>query len=151
MATVKSGDIKKLRDLTGAGMMDAKAALENAEGDFDKATKLLMEKGAQLAESKADRSALQGLIVDYIHPGDRVGVLLELNCETDFVARNPEFRIMAHDIAMHIAAASPTDIKDLLEQQYIKDLSIKISDYLNKYIQKFGENLEIARFERFEI
>jgi len=107
MATPKLGDIKKLRELTGAGMMDAKAALENAEGDFEKATKLLMEKGAELAESKADRSALQGVIVSYIHPGDRIGVLLELNCETDFVARNEDFRKLAHNLALQVAGMHP--------------------------------------------
>lgn len=107
MATAKLGDIKKLRDLTGAGMMDAKAALENADGDFEKATKLLMEKGAQLAESKAERSALQGLVVSYIHPGDRIGVLLELNCETDFVARNEDFKKLAHNLALQVAGMHP--------------------------------------------
>lgn len=107
MATAKLGDIKKLRDLTGAGMMDAKAALENADGDFEKATKLLMEKGAQLAESKAERSTLQGLVVSYIHPGDRIGVLLELNCETDFVARNEDFKKLAHNLALQVAGMHP--------------------------------------------
>jgi len=107
MATPKLDDIKKLRELTGAGMMDAKSALENSEGDFEKATKLLMEKGAQLAESKADRSALQGVIVSYIHPGDRIGVLLELNCETDFVARNEDFRKLAHNLALQVAGMHP--------------------------------------------
>lgn len=107
MATAKLGDIKKLRELTGAGMMDAKSALENAEGDFEKATKILMEKGAQLAESKADRSALQGIVISYIHPGDRVGVLLELNCETDFVARNEDFRKLAHNLALQVAGMHP--------------------------------------------
>jgi len=107
MTTPKLDDIKKLRELTGAGMMDAKSALENSEGDFEKATKLLMEKGAQLAESKADRSALQGVIVSYIHPGDRIGVLLELNCETDFVARNEDFRKLAHNLALQVAGMHP--------------------------------------------
>ena len=107
MTTPKLDDIKKLRELTSAGMMDAKAALESSEGDFEKATKLLMEKGAQLAESKADRSALQGIIVSYIHPGDRIGVLLELNCETDFVARNEDFRKLAHNLALQVAGMHP--------------------------------------------
>lgn len=107
MATVELNDIKKLRELTGAGMMDAKSALENAEGDFDKATKLLMEKGAQLAESKADRSAMQGIVIAYIHPGDRIGVLLELNCETDFVARNEDFRKLAHNLTLQVAGMQP--------------------------------------------
>lgn len=107
MATVELKDIKKLRELTGAGMMDAKSALENADGDFDKATKLLMEKGAQLAESKSDRSARQGIVLSYIHPGDRIGVLLELNCETDFVARNEDFKKLAHNLALQVAGMQP--------------------------------------------
>ena len=107
MTTPKLSDIKKLRELTGAGMMDAKTALESAEGDFEKATKLLMEKSVELAESKADRSALQGVIVSYIHPGDRIGVLLELNCETDFVARNEDFRKLAHNLALQVAGMHP--------------------------------------------
>jgi len=107
MATVELKDIKKLRELTGAGMMDAKAALENADGDFDKATKLLMEKGAQLAESKSDRSVMQGIVLSYIHPGDRIGVLLELNCETDFVARNEDFKKLAHNLTLQIAGMQP--------------------------------------------
>lgn len=107
MATIKLSDIKKLRELTGAGMLDAKSALENADGDFEKATKLLMEKGAQLAESKAENSAMQGIVVSYIHPGDRVGVLLELNCETDFVARNEDFKKLAHNLALQVAGMHP--------------------------------------------
>src|SRR4030042_1300334 len=114
---ISTSDIKKLRELTGAGLLDARSALESAEGDFEKATKILMEKGAQLAESKADRSALQGVIVQYIHPGDRIGVLLELNCETDFVARNEDFKKLAHNLAVQVAGMhpiyiSPEDIPD---------------------------------------
>ncbi|MFH0912047.1 MAG: elongation factor Ts [Patescibacteria group bacterium] len=105
--TAKLDDIKKLRDLTGAGMLDAKSALENAEGDFDKATKLLMEKGTQLAESKSERSTLQGVVLAYIHPGDRIGVLLELDCETDFVARNEDFKKLAHNLALQVAGMHP--------------------------------------------
>lgn len=88
-------------------MVDAKAALENSEGDFEKSAKLLMEKGAQIAESKADRSAMQGIVVSYIHPGDRVGVLLELNCETDFVAQNEDFKKLAHNLALQVAGMHP--------------------------------------------
>ena len=144
MATAKSSDIKKLRDLTGAGMMDAKAALENADGDFEKATKLLMEKGAQLAESKAERSALQGLVVSYIHPGDRIGVLLELNCETDFVARNEDFKKLAHNLALQVAGMhpiyiSPEDVpKDVVEKErevYAAQVQDKSKELAEKAIQ----------------
>ncbi|MEA1909694.1 MAG: translation elongation factor Ts, partial [Patescibacteria group bacterium] len=98
MSKIKTTDVKKLRELTGAGMMDAKAALESAEGDFAKATKHLLEKGAQLAESKSERIALQGVVTTYVHPGDRVGVLLELNCESDFVAKNEDFKKLANNL-----------------------------------------------------
>lgn len=104
---IKSSDVKKLRDLTGAGMMDAKKALESSEGDFDKATKLLMEKGAQLAESKSQRDASQGVIASYIHQGNKIGVLVELNSETDFVARNEDFQKLARNIAIQVAGMQP--------------------------------------------
>ncbi len=150
MATVKSGDIKKLRDLTGAGMMDAKAALENAEGDFDKATKLLMEKGAQLAESKADRSALQGLIVDYIHPGDRVGVLLELNCETDFVARNEDFKKLAHNLALQVAGMQPIYIspEDVPADVIAKEREVYVAQVADKS-KEIAEKAVQAKLEDF--
>lgn len=104
---IKANIVKKLRDLTSAGMMDAKKALEASDGDFDKAVKLLREKGAKIAASKADRHASQGVIAAYIHPGDKVGVLVELNCETDFVARNEDFKKLAHNLALHIAGMEP--------------------------------------------
>ncbi len=99
-------DIKKLRDQTGAGMMKAKEALEASKGDFDKATAYLREKGEATAAKKADREAREGLIEGYVHSG-RIGVVVEINCETDFVARTAEFKEFARDIAMHVAAANP--------------------------------------------
>jgi elongation factor Ts len=99
-------DVKKLRDQTGAGMMKAKEALEHAEGDFDKAVKYLREKGEATAAKKSDREARAGLIESYVHSG-RIGVLVEINCETDFVARTDDFKTFVRDIAMHVAAASP--------------------------------------------
>ncbi len=99
--------IKDLRQATGAGVLEAKKALENANGDFDKAVDALREKGLARAAKKADRSAKEGLIKMYAHPGNRVGVMLELNCETDFVARNEAFQALAHELALHIAAMSP--------------------------------------------
>lgn len=104
---IKANIVKKLRDLTSAGMMDAKKALEASGGDFDRAVKLLREKGAKIAASKADRQASQGIIAAYIHPGDKIGVLVELNCETDFVARNEDFKKLAHNLALHIAGMEP--------------------------------------------
>lgn len=99
--------VKELRAATGAGVLEAKKALEQHDGDFDKAVDMLREKGAARAAKRADRTAKEGLIELYAHPGNRVGVMLELNCETDFVARNEQFRELAHDLALHIAASSP--------------------------------------------
>ncbi|MBU1083197.1 translation elongation factor Ts [Patescibacteria group bacterium] len=104
---IKAEIVKKLRDLTGSGMMDVKKALQASDGDFEKAAKLLREKGAQIAASKSARVASQGLIVSYIHPGDKVGVLVELNCETDFVSRNEDFKKLAHNLAVHVAGMHP--------------------------------------------
>lgn len=99
--------VKELRAATGAGVLEAKKALEQHDGDFDKAVDMLREKGAARAAKRADRTAKEGIIELYTHPGNRVGAMLELNCETDFVARNEQFRDLAHNLALHIAAASP--------------------------------------------
>lgn len=99
--------VKELRQATGAGVLDAKKALEASDGDFDKAVDLLREKGAARAAKRADREASEGIIEMYAHPGNRVGVMLELNCETDFVARNEQFQELAHELALHIAAMNP--------------------------------------------
>ena len=104
---VDAGLVKKLREACGAGMMDCKIALVEAKGDMDEALKLLRKRGMASADKKAARATNEGTIDCYIHPGAKVGVLLEVNCETDFVARNEEFRAFVHDVAMHIAAASP--------------------------------------------
>ena len=99
--------VKDLREATGAGVLEAKKALEAHNGDYEKAVDMLREKGAARAAKRADRAATEGVIEIYVHPGDRLGVMLELNCETDFVARNDQFRQLAHDLALHIAAANP--------------------------------------------
>ena len=104
---IKAKDVQKLRNLTGAGMMDAKKALKVSDGDFDKATKILLEKGAQLAESKSGRSTAQGIVASYIHQGNKIGVLVELNCETDFVAKNKDFKKLAYNLAVEVAGMHP--------------------------------------------
>jgi len=104
---IDAGMVKKLRDSCGAGMMDCKLALTEAEGDFDEAIKLLRKKGMASADKKSSRAANEGSIDYYIHPGAKVGVLIEVNCETDFVAKTDDFKAFVHDVAMHIAAASP--------------------------------------------
>lgn len=120
---INAAEVKALRERTGAGVMDCKKALQEAEGDMDKALRILREKGLAGAKKKAGRSAADGVIDAYIHLNNRVGVLLEVNCETDFVARNEVFRSMVHDIAMHIAASSPLYVSaqdippEVLEQE----------------------------------
>ncbi len=104
-----------------------------------------------MAEKKSSRSTKAGLIEPYIHAGGKVGVLLELRSETDFVAKSPLFKEAAHNIAMHVSAMSPFNVTALLEQPFIKDPNFKVADYINQIIQKFGENIEIGRFERFEV
>lgn len=118
-------DIKKLRQSTGAGMMDSKAALEEAKGDFDKAIVVLRKKGLAKAAKKADRTAENGVIESYTH-GGKIGVLVEINCETDFVARTDDFKAFTHDVAMHIAAASPlyVDIADVPDEMVDKEKSM---------------------------
>lgn len=167
--------IKKLRDLTGFGIADCKKALEQSKGDLDKALSFLKEKGAQILEEKRQRQTKEGLVEAYIHFSQNVGAMVEINCETDFVSRDDTFRKFAKDIAMQIAALSakyvskedvPGDVikklkagekeaflRDncLLQQQYIKDNSMTISDYLNTLGAKFKENITIRRFVRFSL
>ena len=113
--------VKELREKTGAGMMDCKKALSETDGDFDKAINYLREKGIAKAASKAGRSTKEGIIVSYIHPGDKLGVMVEINCETDFVARTDDFRQFAKDIAMQIAATSPLAVsRDGIDAQVVE-------------------------------
>ena len=148
---VSAEKIKSLRDKTGISIMICKKALESAEGDETKALEWLKKQGVEMAESKTQRTTKDGLIEAYIHSGGRVGVILELKSETDFVSKNPLFKEVAHNVAMHIAASSPENIDALLQQPYIKDASVTVGGYLNSIVQKFGEKIELARFERFEI
>jgi len=158
--------VKKLRDKTGAGVMECKRALVEAHGDFDKAVEILKRSGLAKVEKKAERVARQGLIEAYIHAGGRVGAMIELNCETDFVARNEEFKTLAHDIAMQVAAMSPVYVSPddvppeqaqgvaelaLLSQPFIKNPSQTIQDIVNERIAKFGENIMVRRFVRYEL
>jgi len=150
MSNFNATDVQKLREHTGAGVMECKRALEDASGDFDKAVGLIQERGLTKAEKRADREAGSGLVHSYIHNG-RVGVMLELKCETDFVARNEEFQALAHELAMQIAAMNPQDEKELMEQEYIKDTSQKVEDLIKGAIAKIGENIKLGRFIRYEI
>lgn len=149
MITVE--EIKSLREETGLSIMQCQKALEEALGDRNRAIEILKAKGAEIAGKKSGRTLGAGTVASYIHAGDTVGVLLELLCETDFVAKNPEFKGVAKEVAMHIAAMNPDDATALLAQPFIKDPSKTISDILNNTVQKFGERTEVGRFTRFSI
>ena len=196
MVEISSEIVKTLREKTGCGMMDCKKALLETNGDMDKAVDFLRKKGLASADKKAGRTAAQGIIKSYIHLNAKIGVLLELNCETDFVARNPEFDVLANDIAMQVAAQNPKYVSReqvdpaqldhereilrsqaaaegkpanivekmiegrlekfyadfcLVDQPFIKDSSKKISDLIKENIAKFGENILVSRFNRYQV
>lgn len=142
--------IKKLRKTTGAGMMKCKKALTESGGDFDKAVQIIQEIGLVIAEKKSERKTGAGLLKSYIH-NERVGVLLELRTETDFVARSEPFRALAHELAMQIAAMEPKDVDNLLDQAYIKDETISVNDLIKATVAKVGENIKVERFCRYEL
>jgi len=144
--------IKKLREQTGAGMTDVKKALEDAGWDMEKATTLLRERGALKAAKKADREAREGIIGSYIHHNQRVGVMVELNSETDFVARNEEFQRLAKDIAMHIAMANPryVSIEEVSQEDLDKEKAIYIQQLLNEgKPQNIAEKAAEGRMKKF--
>jgi elongation factor Ts len=142
--------VKELRDKTDAPISACKKALEKAEGDMSKALEFLKEEGARIAEKKAERVTEAGLVEAYIH-GQKIGALLELKSETDFVSRNPDFKHLAHEIAMHIAAANPESVEALLQQPFIKDDSKTIANLIQDATARFGEKIELTRFARFEL
>jgi elongation factor Ts len=170
-ASVES--IKKLRSITSASISDCRSALQETSGDIQKATEWLRQKGLEMISKKQDRIAREGRIEAYVHLGNKIGVLLEVDCETDFVARNSDFCQFTKDVAMQIAACQPLYIKKedvpegvlaqekdkelffrnkcLLEQLFIKDPAITIKDYLASTVVKLGENIVIRRFTRYQI
>jgi len=143
-------DIKKLRSETGAGVMDCKNSLEETGGDYSKAKELIREKGLAKGEKRAGRETGAGLVHSYIH-GGRIGVLLELRAETDFVVKSDPFQKLAEELAMQIAASNPEDISELLDQPYIRDESRRIDDLVKEVIGKVGENINIGKFYRIEV
>jgi elongation factor Ts len=159
--------IKELREASGAGVMDCKRALEASDGDVEKAKKYLTDQGLASAAKKAHRETAQGVVESYIHAGGRIGALVEVNCETDFVARTEEFQGLVREIAMQIAAMNPLAVSDkdelpagaeqrndevvLLNQAYIRDGSKTVKDLINETIGKTGENIQVRRFQRFEL
>lgn len=150
MAEITPKEIKRLRELTGVGITDAKAALVEAGGDFDKALAAMRKKGLTKADKRAEREARAGLIGSYTHDG-RIGVLVEVNCETDFVAKTDEFKELVKDITMHIAASDPEDTSTLLEQPFVKNPDITVDDLVKEHAAKLGENIVIRRFERMAL
>ena len=196
MAAISADLVKQLRDKTGAGIMDCKKALAESEADLDKAIEFLRKKGIATAAKRAGRSLSEGTIQSYIHMGGKLGVMVEVNCETDFVAKNVDFQEFARNIAMHIAASNPLGIRPedisqetidkemeiyraqakelgkpdkilekiaegklekfikencLMNQAYVRNPDITVSDLLNELIAKIGENISIKRFARFQV
>lgn len=142
--------IQKLREETGAGVMDCKRAIEESGGDYDLAKKLIEKQGIMKAAKKAERETGAGLLEAYVHNG-RVGVLLELRFETDFVGKSEPVKALAHNLALHIAAMSPANVEDLLKQAYVKDESKNVEEIIKGVIAIVGENIKVARFERYQI
>ncbi len=163
---ISASSVKELREKSGAGVMDCKKALQEAEGDLEKALKCLKEKGFAKAEKKAQRVTGQGLVEAYIHAGGRIGAMIEVNCETDFAAHTNEFKELAHNLALQVAALSPQYVSKedipqgveaepkeacLLLQPFIKEPEKTIQDVIKDTIAKVGENIRVKRFVRFEL
>lgn len=142
--------LKQLREETGFGIMDIKRALEDANGDVAKARDILKEKSAMVVAKKADRATKQGLIETYTHLG-RIGAMVEVNCETDFVARNDDFKIFVHDLVLHVASMNPVDMDELLSQPFFNDESMTVRQRLDQLVGKIGENIQIKRIARFAL
>ncbi|MBD3208617.1 MAG: translation elongation factor Ts [Candidatus Nealsonbacteria bacterium] len=142
--------IKELRDATSVSITECKKALKEADGDFEKAKQVLMERGREIAENRAARETAEGIIDSYIHAGGRVGVMIELHCESDFVARSEDFQQLSHEICLQIAAMDPEETP-LMEQPWIRDPKKNIKELIEEYITKFGENITLERFVRYEL
>jgi elongation factor Ts len=145
-----AADVAKLREETGAGMMDCKKALDASGGDYQKALAYLAKQGIAKAAKKGDRETGAGHLETYVH-GGRVGVLLEVRAETDFVTRSEAFKEMAKNLALQIAAASPETVEAFLQQPYIKDEALTIENYVKSVIAKVGENIKVVRFTRYAL
>ncbi|OVE79107.1 translation elongation factor Ts [bacterium G20] len=150
MTNITPSEIKRLRELTGVGITDAKQALVEAKGDFDKALAAMRAKGLTKADKRSEREARAGLIGTYSHDG-RIGVLVEVNCETDFVAKTDEFKDLVKDLTLHIAASEPDNEKELLDQPFVKNPEITVGDYVKQHIAKLGENIVVRRLARMAL
>ena len=143
--------VKNLRDSTGLSLGEIKKALSESGGDEEKAREILSNLGAKMADKKSARQVKEGVVDSYIHNTKKVGSMVELLCETDFVARNVEFQKLAHELAIHVAAMRPASNEELLDQPFVRDPSITIKELVNQHIAKLGENIQIGRFEILEI
>ncbi|MDD4106982.1 MAG: translation elongation factor Ts [Candidatus Shapirobacteria bacterium] len=143
--------VKKIRQETSLGIMEIKSAVEEAGGDEKKAKEILKEKGFKKAESKTERETHQGRVATYTHSTGKIGVMVELLCETDFVAKHEDFVALSKDVCLQIAAMNPETVEDLLKQEFIKDSSKTIEQMIKTLVAKFGENMKLTRFARFEI
>lgn len=143
--------LKQIREETRASIADCRKALEESAGDYKKAVEWLRKRGAEIAEKKADRETSQGVVESYVHGGGKIGVIVAVLCETDFVARTQEFKDLAHEIAMQISAMNPKDVKELLAQEYIRDPKLTIDDLVKATIGKTGENIKVREFSRIEL
>ena len=143
--------IKQLRDSTGFSFKEIRKALEESGGDKARAIEILKAHGAEVAEKKSTRTTGEGVIESYIHATKKVGALIELLCETDFVARNPMFSQLAHELAMQVASMEPETAAELLKQPYIKDQDITVQELINQYVAKLGENIRVGKFCRLQL
>lgn len=148
---VKIEDLKKIREITGVSIDAIRKALEKAGGEVEKALELLKERGALVAANKAGRQTGEGIVSSYIHANGKVGVMVKILCETDFVARTEQFKELGHEMAMHIAAMNPANIEELVAQPYVRNQEQTIDQLVKDYISKLGENIQIGEFCRFEI
>jgi elongation factor Ts len=146
-----AADIKNLREKTGAGVMDCRQALTEANGDMKQAEEIVKARGLARAEKKADRETKEGYIASYVHATGKIAALVEVLCETDFVARNPEFQTMAKEIAMQVSALNPENVTELLAQEYLRDSSLTIDQLVKQLSGKIGEKFVVNRFVRYEI
>lgn len=143
--------LKRLRSETQASIADCRKSLEESNGDYNKAIEWLKKHGVEKADKTADRKTSQGLVESYIHQNGKIGAMVEMLCETDFVARTSEFKTLAHEIAMQVASMNPKDVDPLLKQEYIRDASKTVAELIKENIVKLGENIVVNRFSRFEI
>src|SRR3989344_5975801 len=148
--TTEIEKIKHLRDSLGLSCNEIKKALTEASGDVARGAEALKKLGVSMAAKKSSSEVKEGIVEAYIHSNKKVGSMVEVLCETDFVARNMEFQKLAHDIAMHIAAMKPTDADELLKQPFIKDQDISVQELLNQHISKLGENIQIGQYQILE-